>query len=95
MRREPYTENGINRVSCQRCGKPSVTQWQICATGNKWAGVCIECDIKLNELVVEFMGLSKDLTRSYSAAMRVLYNPENSKRAKTARGESLTMRRQA
>lgn len=92
MRRKPYTENDINRVPCQRCGEPSKYQWQICATGNKWMGVCVECDIKLNELVVEFMGLPVTLTRAYAAAKRVLHNPENSKQAKTKRGSALSSR---
>lgn len=92
MRREPYTERGIGAVPCQRCGKPSATQWQICATGNQWAGVCVECDIALNALVVEFMGLPTKLTRTYAAAKRVLHNPANSKRAKTARGSAMTQR---
>ena len=79
MRREPYTETGINRVPCERCGKPSSTQWQICATGNQWAGVCVECDIALNELVMEVMGMSKGRGRAYDAAKRVFQHPENSK----------------
>ena len=93
MRREPYTERGISKTPCLRCGEPSTQQWQICATGSRWAGVCVECDIKLNEMVIEFMGLPKKIIRSYAASMRTLYNPENSKRAKGARGEALTMRR--
>ncbi len=93
MRREPYTEVGISRIPCQRCGEPSSYQWKICATGNKWAGVCVECDIALNELVVKFMGLPEDMLKAYAAAKRALHNPRNSKRSKVARGEALTMHR--
>ena len=89
MRREPYTEAGIKRVPCERCGEPSAYQWQICATGNKWSGVCVECDIALNELVVEFMGMSKGISRAYAAAKRVLHDPANSKKAMTAAGRAL------
>ena len=28
-RRPPYTEIGIKRIPCARCGKPSVHQWQV------------------------------------------------------------------
>ena len=65
MRRKKYTELGISRVPCERCGAPSTNQWQICATGNQWAGVCTECDISLNEMVVAFMGLPKILATKY------------------------------
>lgn len=55
MRKEPYTEIGISRVPCCRCGKPSTQQWQICSDGNQWRGLCKECDIELNKLVLKFM----------------------------------------
>jgi hypothetical protein len=70
MRREPYTQRGISRVPCERCGKPSQYQWQICATGNKWCGICLDCDIALNTLVVKFMGLPKQLAVDYAALKR-------------------------
>lgn len=57
MRKKPYTESGIKRVPCLRCGHPSAQQWQICALGNNWTGICSECDFKLNALVLRFMGL--------------------------------------
>jgi len=57
MRRKPYTEIGISRVPCKRCGKPSRYQWQICALDNKYFGVCSNCDILLNELVLNFFGV--------------------------------------
>ena len=90
MRRRPYTDTGIGRVPCERCGAPSITQWQICATGNQWAGVCLECDIDLNRLVVEFMRLPSNLGTIYAAVKRVLHNSDNSKTAKMARGKALT-----
>lgn len=55
MRRQPYTKRGIRRVPCTRCGAPSVHQWQVCADGNRYRGVCEECDIGLNRLALEFM----------------------------------------
>jgi hypothetical protein len=58
-RKKPYTEIGIRRVPCFRCGEPSSHQWQICALGNKYHGVCRQCDIKLNVLVLQFFGVLK------------------------------------
>ena len=60
MRRKPYTERGLSRVPCYRCGMPSTQQWQICALGNDYKGVCTECDIELNKLVLKFFGYGKD-----------------------------------
>lgn len=54
-RRTPYTERGIVRVPCCRCGKPSCYQWTICADGNQWRGLCAECDVALNALVMRFV----------------------------------------
>ena len=55
-RRKPYTEKGIKRVPCMRCGLPSSHQFRICAL-DAWAGVCDACDIELNALVLKFVGV--------------------------------------
>jgi len=55
FRKQPYTTRGIGRVPCVRCGKPSTAQWNICALGGAFRGVCTQCDIELNALVLEFM----------------------------------------
>jgi hypothetical protein len=60
MRRKPYTATGLRRVPCFRCNlkgifRPSVSQWQICSLNNEYKGVCRECDIKLNQIVLKFM----------------------------------------
>ena len=55
-RRKPYTNIGIRRVPCARCGRPSRFQWQICADGNRWRGLCGQCDFDLNRLVLKFIG---------------------------------------
>lgn len=57
-RRNPYTDTGIKRVPCFRCGKPSSQQWQICALNNEYKGVCTKCDIELNKLVLKFFSVS-------------------------------------
>ncbi len=74
MRKKPYTQLGIRRVPCERCGKPSDYQWQICATGNLYSGICVECDIELNTLVVEFMGLPESLAIAYAASKKALHD---------------------
>ena len=69
MRREPYTERGISRVPCCRCGESSSYQWQCCATKNKWMALCVECDIGLNRVALEYIGLpnAEDLLQKYAA----------------------------
>jgi hypothetical protein len=54
-RRQPYTETGIKRLPCARCGAPATQQWSACADNNLYRPICTECDIALNELVLEFM----------------------------------------
>lgn len=56
MRRTPYTEKGIRRIPCARCGSPSRYQWQICADGNVYRGLCVACDVALNEMVLLWVG---------------------------------------
>lgn len=49
-----YTARGIKRVACIRCGQQAAHQWQICADGNRYRPLCIDCDISLNELVLKW-----------------------------------------
>ena len=53
----PYTEAGIKRLKCFRCGNKAKQQWQICADGNVYRPICPECDIELNILVMDFMNV--------------------------------------
>jgi hypothetical protein len=55
-RRKPYTEAGIKRLGCARCGKQSQYRWQICSDGNNYRPICLDCDIELNRAVLEFFG---------------------------------------
>jgi hypothetical protein len=55
-RREPYTELGIRRLRCIRCGAPAAFQWQICSDGNNHRPVCASCDVDLNEIVLRWFG---------------------------------------
>ena len=54
-RREPYTEIGIRRLACARCGEPARFQWNACADGNLWRPMCTRCDVAINLLVLRFM----------------------------------------
>lgn len=55
-RKKPYTEAGIKRLGCARCGNPAQYQWQICSDGNNYRPICLDCDIELNRAVLEFFG---------------------------------------
>jgi hypothetical protein len=55
MRKKPYTEIGIKRLKCFRCGAQAKYQWQICSDGNVYRPLCTACDIEMNELVLKFM----------------------------------------
>lgn len=55
-RTKPYTKIGIRRLPCYRCGeRPSVHQWNICADNNVFRAICLECDIDLNRMVLEWI----------------------------------------
>ncbi len=54
MRTKPYTEIGIRRMRCVRCGEPAHAQWNACADGS-YRPICKDCDIKLNKIVLKFM----------------------------------------
>lgn len=58
-RTKPYTEIGISRVPCFRCGKSSRQQWQVCSLDNEYKGLCMDCDIKLNRIVLRFFQCSE------------------------------------
>ena len=55
-RKKPYTDRGITRVPCARCGQPSSQQWQVCADGGVWRAICRRCDIELNRMVLRWIG---------------------------------------
>lgn len=55
-RKQPYTEKGIERVPCIRCGGKAVHQWQICSDKRLFRPLCMACDVALNELVLRWVG---------------------------------------
>lgn len=67
-RRIPYTERGILRCKCWRCGEPAQHQWNVCADGNVQRPICTRCDIALNTLVLRWAGDPE--WRSKTAAYR-------------------------
>lgn len=58
-RKTPYTEIGISRVPCLRCGAPAAEQFNICALDGRFVPVCVECDVLLNALVLDFLDAPK------------------------------------
>lgn len=52
---EPYFEDEIRDQQCVRCGEMANFQWQICSDGNNYRCICLQCDVGLNKLVLEFM----------------------------------------
>jgi hypothetical protein len=56
MRTKPYTEIGIGRVKCFRCGDKATQQWQVCADNRIYRPMCDNCDIELNEIVLKWAG---------------------------------------
>lgn len=55
-RAKPYTDAGIRRVPCVRCGEPAAQQWQVCADAGRFRAVCLGCDVALNRLVLKWAG---------------------------------------
>ena len=55
-RRKPYTQIGISRLKCIRCGGTAWATWNICADGGKFRPLCKACDVSLNRLVLEWAG---------------------------------------
>lgn len=53
-RKKPYTDIGIRRKECVRCGEPASQQWRVCSD-SLWRPVCLVCDTALNMLVLKFM----------------------------------------
>ena len=71
-RPQPYTEAGIRRLRCVRCGARAFAAWSICADGNNHRGVCLDCDIALNRMVLEWANHpeAKRLGDEYEAKQR-------------------------
>jgi hypothetical protein len=66
-RKKPYTQIGIRRLKCQRCGGKPEHQWNCCANDNRWVPVCRRCDIELNRLALDFFKIKgrKSLMKAY------------------------------
>ena len=70
---KPYTDCGIKRIPCVRCGGQGYSSWHICADGNQPRVFCRECDIEANRLAMTFaFGAvkSRKPMRKYEAKMR-------------------------
>lgn len=69
---KPYTALGIRRVKCQRCSGKAHAQWDCCANGNRNIPVCVDCDIELNRLAMDFFKIPdrKRLLAKYRTALK-------------------------
>ncbi len=54
-RKKPYTQIGVKRLPCARCGEKAEYSWSICADGNLFRPICLKCDIELNRMVLEWI----------------------------------------
>jgi len=60
LRPKPYTPLGLSRLNCAHCGDQASRQWSLrpCAVGRVgWYPLCVECDVRLNALVMDFLQL--------------------------------------
>jgi len=73
-RPKPYTVRGMKGKDCIRCGSPALHQWNICSDGNNYRPICLDCDIALNRLVLEWFShpRAKELGDEYEAKQRAL-----------------------
>lgn len=57
---------------CYRCKKEGKQVWNICADGNRKRYICKDCDIRLNTMVLIFMGFRnwRSKIRKYDKKMR-------------------------
>jgi hypothetical protein len=53
-RTKPYSNAGVRRSKCVRCGAEASATWQICADNNHYRAICTTCDIDLNGLVLRW-----------------------------------------
>lgn len=76
-RTKPYTEIGIRRLKCYRCGAQAEYQWSACADGNIWRPLCARCDVGLNAVALKFMHDPQydEKMTAYSEMMGVARSP--------------------
>lgn len=79
VRRAAYTERGIARRRCVRCASPALFQWQVCADNRIFRPLCLDCDIALNRLVLEWAGDPRwqMKCKKYEKQKRAEYSPNN------------------
>jgi len=71
-RKKPYTDIGVRRLPCYRCGKPATFQWTVCADKNLFRPLCLSCDVALNIMVLQWMGdpQAKEKVKLYLATIK-------------------------
>lgn len=62
-------------MACARCGATPTQQWNICSDGNVYRPICVECDIEINRMVLEFIGdpEAKSKIERYAERLREEY----------------------
>lgn len=57
-RTKPYTAEGIKRVNCcvKGCTQKAHAQWQICADSHVYRPICLDHDVELNRMTLEWIG---------------------------------------
>jgi len=72
-RKKPYTVGEIHELKCIRCGKQANQQWQVCADGNTYRPLCIQCDVELNDMVLKWASIpnAKAKMKKYRVKMGV------------------------
>jgi hypothetical protein len=72
-RRQPYTAIGIARLPCsvRGCSNKAHASWQACANGRRHTPLCLEHDIAMNRMVLEFVGFEnvEELMAAYEGAV--------------------------
>lgn len=71
-RKKPYTNQGVARLPCFRCGGKSFHQWKVCSDG-LWRPLCAKCDLALNLLVLAWMRFGRRATAIKTAAYKRLW----------------------
>lgn len=51
---EPYDWDSISEIKCARCGRPARFQWNICSNDGRYLGICEDCDLAVNKLLLRW-----------------------------------------
>ena len=72
--RDEYSTAAIVHIPCLRCGTPSAQQFNICALGERFYGVCTRCDIGINRAVLCYIRYPQRRMIMRAYTRRALHN---------------------